>query len=144
MSRPRTKGAYILLFTLEHDAEVQIGQFGTYLFPAGRYAYIGSAMAGIENRVGRHLSKEKRMRWHIDHLLTVSTSKEAIVLPCPYREECRLNAIVAGLEGSSIIVPGFGSSDCRCTSHLHHLNKEAAEQLDHLFVGKGRIVDRSE
>ena len=90
-------------------------------------------------RVGRHLSDDKKMHWHIDHLIRFSSEREAIIFPSHLKEECRLNRSVEGIEGSRTVVRGFGSSDCHCSSHLHFLTKNAARSLDQMFCEEGRV-----
>ena len=58
---------YQLTIQLKQDSTVQIGKFGTFEFPAGYYVYTGSAKRNLEARIQRHLSKEKRLKWHIDY-----------------------------------------------------------------------------
>jgi Uri superfamily endonuclease len=40
---------------------------------------------------------------------------------CDSRQECEWAAAASALSGASAIVPGFGSSDCKCPAHLFHL-----------------------
>jgi Uri superfamily endonuclease len=111
------RGIYVLVIEVTRPAETEVGKLGRVRFPPGTYAYVGSAMRGIEARVARHLWKGKRLRWHIDYLLSCPGIRVAdiFVLETPERVECRVaGALAAGCEG----IPGFGSSDCRCRSHL--------------------------
>ena len=62
-------GAYILLTHLAQGEEIEVGRLGTFLFCRGEYAYVGSAMGGLDARVARHLRAEKKLHWHIDYLL---------------------------------------------------------------------------
>ncbi|MCF6211060.1 MAG: GIY-YIG nuclease family protein [Gammaproteobacteria bacterium] len=96
-----------------------VGQFGTFRFPAGRYVYTGSARRNLISRVRRHLSHDKKLRWHIDYLLAAYAVKIVDVV-LSNETECALNQGVGG----EIIVPGFGASDCRacCGSHLKWLD----------------------
>ena len=67
------RGAYVLYFDIELPLTLQVGSLGSSVFPAGRYAYVGSARRGIAARVLRHkrlaLQKEGKLHWHIDYLL---------------------------------------------------------------------------
>ena len=38
-------------------------------FKKGCYGYMGSALNGLEQRVRRHLSTQKKLHWHVDYLL---------------------------------------------------------------------------
>ncbi len=110
--------SYCLLIRLIRVVEIEVGRLGFFIFPAGNYIYTGSAKKNIRARVNRHLRREKRLRWHIDYLLTAAgVEVEAVLLSA--RPECELVA----LGGGEIVVPGFGASDCRagCGSHLRRL-----------------------
>ncbi len=41
---PVTRGSYLLVARLAYPAEIAVGRLGTSLFPAGWYAYAGSAL----------------------------------------------------------------------------------------------------
>ncbi len=64
-------GIYFLLIKLAISKEIVIGKLGSMQFRKGYYIYVGSAMGngGLRARVGRHLSGQKKMHWHIDYLL---------------------------------------------------------------------------
>ncbi len=111
------KGIYVLIIRLDGDADVNIGALGERTFKKGLYAYVGSAQNNLEQRVKRHLRKEKRKFWHIDYLLDSNATKVVEVL---YRqggkaEECTLANLLAK---TGEAVNGFGCSDCHCKSHL--------------------------
>ena len=97
-----------------------IGRLGRFRFPAGRYVYTGSARRNLVARLRRHLSWDKRLRWHIDYLLAAHAVKVGGVT-LSRDAECLLNQRASG----DIIVPGFGASDCRahCGSHLKYLGE---------------------
>ncbi len=111
------RGVYVLVIQLDRPAEVEVGKLGMLRFAPGTYAYVGSAMRGIEARVRRHLRKEKRLRWHIDYLLASPAARvaEVYVRETPERLECE---VADALAAECQVVPGFGSSDCRCKGHL--------------------------
>jgi Uri superfamily endonuclease len=106
-----------LIICLDGPARIRIGAKGVFSFPAGWYVYTGSAKRGLRARIERHLRSEKKMRWHIDYLLRRARTLE--VLTFTDRTECELAALLFA-RGGRIIVPRFGSSDCRCPSHLLH------------------------
>ncbi len=99
---------------------LRIGRLGTFRFPAGRYLYTGSARRSLLARVRRHLSQDKKRRWHIDYLLSAHAVKVIDVI-LTSDGECPFNRRAVG----EIIVPGFGASDCRarCGSHLTFLGE---------------------
>ena len=57
------------------------------------------------------------MHWHIDYLLQYAEIKNVYYKESIFREECNITKKFAGI---LISVPGFGSSDCRCKSHLFY------------------------
>jgi Uri superfamily endonuclease len=112
--------SYQLRIDVKTPVRIRVGRLGQFLFPAGRYVYTGSAKRNLEARIARHLRKEKAFRWHIDWLLsapgvTVATVKRS------RESECILNQKLVG----TVVVPGFGASDCRnrCGSHLRYLGE---------------------
>lgn len=124
MKRP---GTYILVMTLREPRTVRVGALGEHRFEAGTYVYAGSAMGGLDQRLNCHLSKRKKVHWHIDNLTLVCDSAEAYEsYPDPV-PECTLARIVEGCGG----VPemdGFGCSDCRCATHLFRASGDVVEK----------------
>ena len=117
------KGTYTLLIELSQPRNIPFGKLRNYSFKAGYYAYVGSALNGLEQRIGRHLRKEKKLHWHIDYLLQYTEVCGAIYAETGSRQECR---IAEGLQKILEPVPGFGCSDCRCFSHLFFSNDPGA------------------
>ncbi len=112
--------SYQLLIELQRPCRVRIGCLGAFAFPPGRYVYTGSARRNLESRVRRHLSRHKRLRWHIDYLLAAAGVR-VVRVRLSGAKECRLNRRTCG----RVLVPGFGSSDCRsgCGSHLKYQDR---------------------
>ncbi|MDD1715869.1 MAG: GIY-YIG nuclease family protein [Methanolinea sp.] len=113
------RGIYCLI--LENaPASVSIGALGSLWFPAGFHVYVGSAQgSGGFSRVCRHLAFARGTgrgpRWHIDYLLRSPGFLIDSVICARTREplECRMADLLTGIP-----VPGFGCSDCHCSSHL--------------------------
>lgn len=77
-------------------------------------------MRNLSKRIARHQRKEKKLRWHIDYLLSHPEVEliEVISYPSKIKEECFYNQLLLN-EKAEVSVKGFGSSDCReCPSHL--------------------------
>ncbi len=108
---------YQLWVRLTHPAQVVVGRFGEFSFPAGDYCYTGSARRNLAARVRRHCASDKRLRWHIDYLLAAAGAT-VLATRTTAEPECAVNAAQYG----RVLVPGFGSSDCRagCGSHLKY------------------------
>ncbi|MGZ4884476.1 MAG: GIY-YIG nuclease family protein [Halobacteriota archaeon] len=111
-----------MILWIESAKDVTVGKLGSISFASGFYAYIGSAMgaAGFK-RVERHLDvsagRNKTQKWHVDYLLKVCDVLETIEIATQERIECN---IARNLRESPFLayIAGFGSSDCRCQSHL--------------------------
>lgn len=109
------KGSYVLLLRLPEPQMIAIGSRPSTCFPAGYYAYVGSALGSLEGRVRRHLRSEKKLHWHIDYLRQEAELAGVIVAENVHRCECD---IALALENQFECVHGFGASDCRCPGHL--------------------------
>ncbi|MBE3121796.1 MAG: GIY-YIG nuclease family protein [Thermoplasmata archaeon] len=109
------KGAYLLIITLPKDTSVMVGKHGILHFKKGCYAYVGSALNGLDQRIQRHLRRDKKTHWHIDYLLPFTEIIEIFYKENNRREECR---IAQYLERNFASIQGFGCSDCSCKSHL--------------------------
>ena len=124
----KMKGTYALVLRLACQAEIAIGRLGTFTFPAGYYLYVGSALGtgGLEARLARHRRHDKKLRWHIDYLLEHAQLVEVWSAVSTDKLECLWAQAARELPGGEILVPGFGSSDCRCPSHLIYLARKPA------------------
>jgi sugar fermentation stimulation protein A len=118
MTNSQNKGIYILIIHLDRDIEVKVGRLGTFIFQPGWYTYTGSALNGLEQRIARHRAREKILHWHIDYLLQYAGVKQIKTIHTDKPLECIVNAHLCSKKKSSIPIPKFGSSDCRCASHL--------------------------
>jgi len=119
-----TTGSYILLISLVIDKRIQIGKLGEFDFAKGYYLYSGSALGGLRARIKRHLAPEKKLHWHIDFLLTNAKVEEIWVTYSNERLECELARVCMAMPEATVPVKGFGSSDCRCFSHLVHFTRK--------------------
>ena len=112
----KMKGSYVLLIQLPQEHTITIGNLRAIHFPPGYYAYVGSAMGGFKSRLSHHLRDDKKPHWHIDYLLEKASISEIILYDTGDRRvEC---AMAQALSRQFDSVPGFGSSDCKCHSHL--------------------------
>ena len=137
------KGTYALVMELGSDTSIAVGRLGRrsgvreITFPAGCYIYFGSAHGGLRQRVSRHLkgeggegsrgSREKRLHWHIDYLVQFADVTEVWYALEEEKDEqqarmgrleCLWCRAAGELPQARFLIPGFGSSDCRCPSHL--------------------------
>lgn len=114
------KGIYHLVIHLSQSRDIAVGRLGWHFFPRGYYVYTGSALSGLGARLNRHLREGKRDRWHIDYLLRAGRLTEIWYRVTGRRLECTANQAIANMPGAREVVCGFGSSDCRCRTHLWH------------------------
>lgn len=123
-------GTYTLLVQLDETADLTVGALGEREFPAGWYAYTGSAFgAGGFARVDRHRAvaagERDTRHWHVDSLLG-HTAASIDLVSCSGRLDVEC-AVAARIERTAAEpVPGFGASDCACQSHLVHASRRDA------------------
>jgi Uri superfamily endonuclease len=135
------RGIYVLVILIKEDVRINVGALGGIDFAKGIYAYVGSAQNGLERRIQRHFRKSKRKFWHIDYLLDDDNAKilEVFNKEAVKTEECRA---AKKFSQKGFLVDGFGSSDCKCSSHLFKLGsyqileelmRETRMQSEYLF-----------
>jgi len=110
------EGSYVLIIEMEKDKKIEIGKLGVLSFEKGYYAYVGSAMNGLDVRINRHMRQDKKKHWHIDYLLEEAVVRQVLCIEGE-KKEC---TIASEMEGIFDGITNFGSSDCRCNTHLFH------------------------
>jgi Uri superfamily endonuclease len=126
------KGTYVLIIENHADTEAEIGKIGCIRFNRGFYAYVGSALSGLEQRIGRHLrDRNKKLHWHIDYFLAnpMVEIKEVLCAETKERRECEIAANM-GMHLDSIA--HFGCTDCSCKSHLF-FSTSLTELKEHVY-----------
>ena len=126
---------YLLLIYVVHREHLLIGKLGWVNFPRGYYIYIGSAKKSIQKRLLRHLKGQKNKFWHIDYLLNSISSAKVINIwinrePC----ECTTSQKILQSGIGRVIKGGFGSSDCRCPTHLFKIENASLNIFNQLMV----------
>ena len=111
------KGTYVLFLRFLEDRETEVGSLGKLHLSKGDYCYVGSAMGGLDQRIGRHLSKDKKIRWHIDRLTMICDDIFAYEIEDDRDLECSVADLMYTV-GNGPAVKGFGCSDCDCVTHL--------------------------
>ncbi len=116
------KGTYCLIIYLRKDTTIEIGKRGSINFIRGYYVYVGSALNSLESRLKRHLSPDKKLFWHVDYLLNSPNAgiEEIVFAVDEGKWEC---ALAAEVSKEGVEVWGFGSSDCKCSSHLFNFKE---------------------
>ncbi|MBI4219334.1 MAG: DNA/RNA nuclease SfsA [Chloroflexi bacterium] len=112
------RGVYLLVMRLDHPRAVETGSLGSITFKPGYYVYVGSAMANLGARIGRHLRRRKTMHWHIDYLRDVADTVKAL----PVRTSQRVEEPLASTLAAVLMPgpPGFGASDSSQATHLFY------------------------
>jgi sugar fermentation stimulation protein A len=116
------KGAYLLILRLSEDKTVGVGGLGKICFEKGYYIYVGSAKKNLSKRIERHRRLRKKMHWHIDYLRQACDFQATLLIRTRDDIECDVAGGVNAI--ADFKVPGFGSSDCSCQSHLFHLRED--------------------
>ncbi|MHC4606159.1 MAG: GIY-YIG nuclease family protein [Planctomycetota bacterium] len=122
-------GTYALVLKTDRPLRLKVGALGRFLFPAGYYVYVGSALNGLEGRLRRHARRRKPCRWHIDYLRRRAEIVEVWTVVSRKRLECRWARAALATPGASVPVPRFGASDCRCPAHLVHLPRGGTQRI---------------
>jgi len=103
---------------------------GEVFFKEGDYIYIGSAKDSLDVRLRRHLRKGKKTYWHIDYLLRSEKIKILRIWIIDKKMECQTAEVFCQNPATEIIKKGFGSSDCRCLTHLFFVkDKKKTENI---------------
>jgi sugar fermentation stimulation protein A len=112
----KDRGSYLLILRLKKKQNIHIGKLGKVSFRKGFYIYVGSAMANLSKRMERHRHLKKLHHWHIDELRAVAEFHSVLAIRSSTRLECEIAEAVSRIAEWNI--PGFGSSDCSCKTHL--------------------------
>ena len=109
---------------MKKSEKLDIGHLhNMHKYRKGYYVYIGSAMNSLVPRLNRHLSDEKKMHWHIDYLLKSPDChiRDILFNISEERIEC---ALAESISKDGEEIPGFGCSDCSCSSHLIYFKRK--------------------
>ena len=114
------------------DLKIRVGSLGVVGFKKGYYVYVGSGQRYLEKRIQRHKKKIKKVKWHIDYLTTNSDVRvmEAAAYNLPKKYECILANMLRSMGFKS--VKGFGSTDCKCVSHLYRIDVDFDRIVDEI------------
>ncbi len=118
--KEQDKGTYILLTKLAKTQKIKPGKLPEADYKKGTYLYVGRARTGLRARIKRHIRSQKKLFWHIDYLL--KKAKIVDIWICQdYFGECHTADEIRNFRPTeSKAIQGFGSSDCRCLSHLFY------------------------
>lgn len=111
---------YAIYLEVPCEKKLEIGRLGNFLFEKGMYIYVGSAKRNIVARINRHKRVQKPLRWHFDYLRPFGQVTKIITYE-KASGECELAEKIRKEVGGSFPIIRFGSTDCRCTSHLIYI-----------------------
>jgi Uri superfamily endonuclease len=136
------KGTYCLVIEIPSDIVIGTTASGNLDFKKGYWLYIGSAQGtastNLANRLDRHFRHEKKIHWHIDHLLTSHVNLvDTVWAESTGEYECKVAQYLEGKKEFIWGLKGFGSSDCKksCKSHTLYFqgNGQPTKQLELAF-----------
>ena len=90
------KGTYTIVVRCKDERYSTFGKLGRARLRKGRYLYTGSALGhgavSLEGRLERHMSRQKRLRWHVDYLTSCPGCNVtgAVYVACDGRLECKV------------------------------------------------------
>lgn len=126
LERLPIRGNYTLIVVFKAPGRLMVPSLGCFWLRKGYYVYTGSAFGegsvSLRRRVARHLMRKKTKHWHIDYLVASRKARITAVIAgsSSANIECKIAKCIQAIDGATIPMKGFGSSDCRqnCTSHL--------------------------
>ena len=100
---------------------IKIGKNREEKFSSGYYVYVGKAKKGLFKRIKRHKNINKNKHWHIDYFLSYAKIIKDFPIVTNKDIECTIAESLSKI--SNDVVKGFGSSDCKCRSHLFYFRE---------------------
>ena len=123
------QGTYVLFLELKSEKRITVGKLGATGFKPGCHAYVGRAFGpgGLAARLSHHLNLAASPHWHIDYLRPHTDVREIWYGRTRPRAEHQWALALSQIRGAGMPIHGFGSSDCRCPSHLVWLARPPAK-----------------
>jgi sugar fermentation stimulation protein A len=115
-------GSHIVILNLKKNEKISVGNLGDIRFKKGYYLYIGSAKRNLSQRIARHQRKRKNLFCHIDYLRQYTDHCASLPVRASTDLECEIADALNKI--SQWNIPGFGSSDCSCDSHLFGMHDD--------------------
>jgi sugar fermentation stimulation protein A len=136
----RDSGSYILILRVRENSTISIGGLGEVKFRKGYYLYVGSARRNLSSRLERHRRRRKRLFWHVDFLRAAAEFHFALPFRTQDILECSITRAVS--EIAQWKIPGFGCSDCLCSSHLYGMAKDPLQSAAFISLLQYYRMDR--
>ena len=129
-SRP---GTYALVMRCSSEQQVEVGKLGSLHARPGFYVYVGSAFGpgGLKARITHHMKISEKPHWHMDYLRPAVDLTEIWFTYDPRHREHQWAGVLANFRHTTIPLPGFGASDCRCNSHLYLIRSKPSVRRFH-------------
>ena len=118
-NEPTGNGTYLLLIEISSNVGLHVGKFRKQVLEAGYYLDVGNDLNGLRSRISRHLQVDKKLHWHIDYLTKTGNIIGVFWTIGITKVECQWAQLIMSTRISMTAIRGFGSSDCRCTTHLY-------------------------
>ncbi|MCX7769498.1 MAG: DNA/RNA nuclease SfsA [Proteobacteria bacterium] len=109
-------GSYFLIFKLNENKNIKIGERGDIFFKEGYYIYVGSGKKNLKKRIERHRRIKKKKFWHVDYFRENAIYLTSIIFRTQKDLECELAKKL--LQVADWSINGFGASDCGCDTHM--------------------------
>jgi Uri superfamily endonuclease len=124
-------GTYALILHCLNQRSIDTGKLGKLNVTKGFYVYVGSAFGsgGIFARIKHHCRNFKSFHWHIDYLRQAAEIIEVWYSHDPIKREHQWAGIFMEIQEVQLPFRGFGSSDCKCNSHLFFFNAQPAVKM---------------
>ena len=119
-------GTYALVLASPSREVINVGKLGKLKLQKGYYGYIGSAFGpgGLKARINYHNRLSVKPHWHIDYIKPFVEIMDVWYSYDVHSYEHNWTNIFLKFLDVSIPLNGFGSSDCKCKTHLFYLNKK--------------------
>ncbi len=113
-------GTYALVMACASGQRIEVGKLGPLHLQSGFYVYVGSAFGpgGLKARIAHHAKISERPHWHIDYLRPALDLTEVWFTYDSRHREHQWAGVLANFRHTTAPISGFGTSDCRCNSHL--------------------------
>ncbi len=113
-------GTYVLVLYLTGRTRLKIGRLGVFCLKPGCYYYVGSAFGpgGLPARLHHHLQPARLPHWHVDYLRQTMRVEQIWYGLHQTHRECEWASLLLSMPSLSAAISRFGSSDCRCQTHL--------------------------
>ena len=136
-------GTYVVVYHLPWALRgLRVGALGTFDFPAGYYAYVGSAFGGggVGKRIGRHCNRRSKERWNVDYLKPHCTPVAVWWTHDRRRVEFAWAAALGAMPGASFPAPRFGAADNdAAAAHLVRFDRlPGAAEFRPAVAGRGQ------